>query len=128
MVNFPLAGHKYSIIYFCKYYMIIIICRVYKVRSFGNVKVNVLCICSSIQSIYSVLPYNGLFSRVKIFANFTNCKQFMKILTSKCSLFNEGSDTSLNLVQDFEIPKFLARFRISRFKDILFIFVVLSLK
>ena len=34
----------------------------------------------------SFIPYSGLFSRGKIFANFMNQKRFMKILPAKCLL------------------------------------------
>ena len=44
-----------------------------------------------IQSIEIDIPYSGLFSRGKIFANFTNRKPVVKILPSKCLLLNRYS-------------------------------------
>ena len=51
------------------------------------------------------IPYSGLFSRGKIFANFTNRKQFVKILPSKCLLFNRYSLQSVTIRENFPLEK-----------------------
>ena len=43
------------------------------------------------------IPYSGLFLRGKIFVNFTNPKQFVKILPLKCLLFNRYSLQSVTI-------------------------------
>ena len=46
------------------------------------------------------IPYGGLFLREKIF---TNQKQFVKILPSKCLLFNRYSLKSVTIRENFPL-------------------------
>ena len=49
--------------------------------------------------------YSGLFSKGKIFANFMNQKQSVKILPSKCLLFNRYFLQSVTIYQNFPLDK-----------------------
>ena len=51
------------------------------------------------------LPYSGLFSRGKIFANFMNRSEFVKILLSKRLLFNRYSLQSVTICVNFDLEK-----------------------
>ena len=57
--------------------------------------------------VYNIMyiPYSGLFLRREIFANFTNRKQFVKILPSKCLLFNRYSLQSMTIRENFPLEK-----------------------
>ena len=51
------------------------------------------------------VPYSVLFSRGKIFANFLNRKQFVKILPLKSLLFNRYSLQSVTIRENFPLEK-----------------------